>query len=157
ERHQSVACGVGLVKRVGREWLNGAPQRIDRTLGVAIGEHALAEFLIFLGQHFWFLFTHGFTEAICFTSGVVRQFLGNTHDLLLIHNQAVVLTQNLRQGFFELGVNRRNFLAPVFTVGVVPVGVHTHRSWSVQRQRCHNILKAGWLHALEEFLHAAGV
>src|SRR5699024_3781354 len=81
----------------------------------------------------------------------------NTHDLLLIHNQAVGLTQNLRQGFFELGVNRRNFLAPVFTVGVVPVGVHTHRSWSVQRQRCHNILKAGWLHALEEFLHAAGV
>ena len=133
EGYQSVACGVGLVKRIRRERLNGAPQRIDRALGVTIGEHALAELLIFLGQYFWFLLTHGFTEAICFTSGVVRKFLRNTHDLLLIHDQAVSLAEDFFQCFFQLWVNRRNFLAPILTVRVVPVRVHTHRSWTIQR------------------------
>src|SRR5690625_2913715 len=97
------------------------------------------------------------TEAICFTSGVVRKFLRNTHDLLLIHDQAVGLAEDFFQCFFQLWVNRRNFLAPILTVRVVPVRVHTHRSWTIQRQRSHDIFKAGWLHALQQLLHTAGV
>ncbi len=36
---------------------------------------------------FRLLLTHGLAEAICLTSGVIGHLLGDTHDLLLIHDK----------------------------------------------------------------------
>ena len=157
EGHQAVARGVGLVKRVGREGLDGAPQRVHGGLGVAVFLHAAPELVVLLGQHFGLLLTHCFTEAICLAGRVVGDLLRDTHDLLLVDDEAVGLIQDFLERLFQLRVNWSDFLTAVLAVRVVPVGVHTHRAWAVERKGGHNILKAGRLHALEQLLHAAGV
>ena len=157
EGHQTVAGGVGLVERVGREGLDGAPQCVHGLLGVAVVLHAAPELVVLLRQDFRLLLTHGLTEAICLAGGVVGHLLRDTHDLLLVDDEAVGLIQDLLERLLQLRVNRSDFLAAVLAVRVVPVGVHTHRARAVECQRRHNIFKARRLHALEQLLHTAGV
>ena len=148
---------MGLVKRVGREGLDGAPECIHGGFGVAIFLHAAPELVVLLGQHFRLLLTHCLTEAICLAGRVVGDLLRDTHDLLLVDDEAVGLIQDFLERLFQLRVNWGDFLAAVLAVRVVPVGVHTHRAWAVERKGGHNILKSGRLHALKQLLHAAGV
>ena len=156
-RHQRVASGVRLVKRVGRERLDRAPQRVHRCLGVPVLLHAAPELVVLLGEHLGFLLTHRFTEAVCLAGRVICHLLRDTHDLLLVHDEAIGLVENFAQRLVQLRVDRGDRLTPVLTVRVVPVRVHTHRTRAVERQRRHDVLKAGRLHAFEQLLHAAGV
>ena len=93
--------------------------------------HAAPELVVLLGQHFGLFLTHRLTEAICLAGRIVGHFLRDTHDLLLVDDEAVGLIQDFLQGLFQLRVNRGDFLTAVLAVRIVPVGVDAHRAGAV--------------------------
>ena len=148
---------MGFVERVGRERLDGAPERVHRLLGVAVCKHARGERFVLFGQDLGLLLAHGLAEAVCLARRVVGHLLRDVHDLLLVDDQAVRLVEDVLERLFQLRVDRCNRLAPVLAVRVVPVGVDTHRAGAVQGQRRHDVVEARRLHALKQFLHATRV
>ena len=145
------------VERVGGERFDGVPQSFDGLGREAVFFHPGFKGDKFLGQHFGFFLTHGFAESVCLSGGVVGHFLGNTHDLLLVHDQTVSFVENFPQWFFKFGVDGGDFFAAVFAVGVGPVRAHAHGPGAVQRESGHDVIEAGWFHAFQQLTHATGV
>ena len=148
---------MGLVEGVGREGNDDVPQGLDRLLGVAVIDHALAEALELLVQDLLLLLTHGLTQDVCLAQRVARQLLGNLHDLLLVHDQTEGRSQDVLERLRQLRVDRRDLLTPVLTQRVVRVRVRAHRSGAVQGTDRRDVFKVVGLHELEEVAHAAAI
>ncbi len=103
EGHQAVAGGVRLVERVAGERQNGVPQGGDRRLREAVVLHALREAVVGLVEDLLLLLTHRATQQVGLAEAVPGNLLRDLHDLLLIHDQAERVLQDVAQRFLELG------------------------------------------------------
>src|SRR3989344_5607264 len=74
---------------------NPFPQLIRDLLLNAVFEHALDEFLLLLHKQTLDLFSHGFSQHICFSQSESREFLRYLHELFLVNANAL--------GIFEYG------------------------------------------------------
>ena len=146
-----------LVERVRGERFDGVPELLDRLVRVSVGPHTRLEVHELLGEHLGLLLAHGLPESVGLTGGVVRQFLGDTHDLLLVHDQTVGVLQDLPERLLQLGVDRGDRLTAVLPVRVVPVRVHSHRPRTVERESGDDVVEAGGLHPFQQLTHATGV
>ena len=99
-RYQTVRSRVRLVERVVRERQQNIPERLNSALRVAVRNHAVVEGSVLLIQLRLLLLTHRTAQQVCLTQSVVRDLLGNRHNLLLIHDQAVGGVQNVLQRLF---------------------------------------------------------
>ena len=117
----AVGGGVGLVERVVRKRHQDVPESLNRVVRIAIGAHSRLERFKLNIELFFFLFSHRSAQQVGRRQGVAREFLGNFHHLLLVHNQAVGFPQNRLEGLCQLGVKRRNGLLAVFSKRVVGV------------------------------------
>ena len=146
-----------LVEGVSGEGNDDVPQGLDRLLRVAVIDHALAEALELLVQDFLLLLTHRLTQNVCLTQRVSRQLLRNLHDLLLIHDQTEGRPQDVLKRFFQLRVDRSNFLTPVLTQRVVRMRVRAHRAGAIQGADGGDVFEVVGLHELKEVAHATTI
>ena len=146
-----------LVEGVRGEGNDDVPQGLNRLLGVAVIDHALAEALELLVQDLLLLLTHRLTQNVCLAQRVPRQLLGDLHDLLLVHDQTEGRTQDVLERFFQLRVDRSNLLTPILTQRVVGVRVRAHRAGAIQGADGGDVFEVVGLHELEEVAHATTI
>ena len=146
-----------LVERVAGEGKDRVPQRLDGGFAEVVVQHALPEAGVGLFQLGQLLLTHGATQQVGLTQGVPGHLLRQLHDLLLVDDQAVGLREDLRERLLQLGVNRLDVFQGVLALGVRDVGVHTHRSRSIQRQGGDDVAESGGLHQFQQLAHTAAV
>ena len=156
-RHQAVPGGVRLVERVVRERDEDVPQRLDRALGVPVGAHPAGERDVLLVEDLLLLLAHRAAQQVRAAERVAGELLRDRHDLLLVHDQAVRVVQDLGQRLGQLGMDRLDRLAPVLAVGVVVVRVGAHRPGPVQRQHRGDVLERVRLHRAQQRPHRAAV
>ena len=156
-RHQAVAGCVRFIECVVRERDEDLPQPIDGILGVAIGAHTVAEWHELLLQDLLLLLSHCATEQVRFAKGVSSELLGNRHDLLLVDDQAVGIPQDRLQRLGEFGMDRHHGFTPVLAIGVVVVGIRTHRAGAVERQDRRDVLEVVRLHGTQERSHGTAI
>ena len=94
--------------------------------------HALREALELLVELGLLLLAHRPAQQVRGAEGVPGHLLRDGHDLLLVHDQAVRLAEDLRERLGQFGVDRHDRLAVVLPVGVLVVRVHPHRAGPVQ-------------------------
>ena len=126
-------------------------------MAVTAFEHAVGEGLEFLIKDFFLLFTHGATQKVGLSQGVTGQHLSDGHDLLLVNDDAIGLIQNRGQYFSQLGMDRSDRLAFVFTIGVVVVSIRAHRTGSVQSQYRRNVFEVVRQHRAQESAHLSTI
>ena len=148
---------MGLVERVVREGNEDLPQRRYRRLAVAVRSHAIAEGDELLLEDLLLLLAHGTSQQVSVAERVPGQFLGYRHDLLLVHDEAVCVAEDLGQRLFELRVNRHDRLAAVLSIGVVVVGVRAHRPRTVEGKHSRDVLEVIGLHRPQERTHRPAV
>jgi len=148
---------VRLVEGIVREGDQNVPQRLDGSRAEAVGHHARLEAEVLGVQHRALLLAHRASEQVGLAEGVARQLLGNLHDLLLIHDQAIGRAQ---QGLQRLGKARMgvgDLLKLVLAQGIVGVRVRTHRAGPVERTDRGDVLEVVGFHQAQQRPHRAAV
>ena len=141
---------MGLVEGVVRERDQDLPQGVDSRIAVSLGAHPLLERSELLLQDLLLLLAHRATQEVGFTERVTGQLLRDGHDLLLVDDQSIRVTENLRQGLCQFRVNGNDRLPAVLSIRVVVVCIGTHGSGSVEGQDSGNIFEAVRLHGAQE-------
>ena len=119
--------------------------------------HAVAEPLELLLQYVFLLLAHRPAQHVRAPHGEPGDPLGDLHDLLLVHDQAVGLGEDVAQRLGQLRVDRLDLLPAVLAVGVVVVRVHRHRARPVQGVDGDDVLEAGRPHPPQQVAHGAAV
>ena len=145
------------VERVVGERYERLPELRDRFIGEAIGLHSVAERDVLLVEDLLLLLTHRASEQVGGAEAVPGELLGDRHDLFLINDQPVRITEYFRESFLKLWVNRDDLLAAVLSVGVVVVRVDAHGTGSIQGDNCRDVVEACRRHRTQQRPHRTTV
>ena len=146
-----------LVEGVVGEREQGVPEGLDGADAEPSFGHPGRERLELLVQLLLLLLAHRPAQQVGLAQGVARQLLRNLHDLFLIDDQAVGLTEDHGKGLPQFGVDRLHGLPTGLAAGVLVVGVSAHRSGPVESTYGRDVLEAVRLHRPQQRPHRSAV
>ncbi len=94
----AIASGVGLVKPVGSKGFDEFPELVGDLWGqLTVLFKALHQLIFLRRHHFGNLLSHRLTQHVGLEPGIAGQFAGNSHDVVLVGDDAVGKVENLFQ------------------------------------------------------------
>ena len=152
-RNQTVCGRMRLIERVARERHQNIPHGLGRLLGIPMLLHAREERHLLLGQYLRLLLTHRSTKHICLAQRITSQNTRSRLYLLLVHNQTIRLIKHLLQRLSHLRMNRRDLLQTILTLRIIRMRIHIHRTRTIQRDQCGNIVEVIRLQRFQQRTH----
>ena len=119
--------------------------------------HAREERHLLLGQYLRLLLTHRSTKHICLAQRITSQNTRSRLYLLLVHNQTIRLIKHLLQRLSHLRMNRRDLLQTILTLRIIRMRIHIHRTRTIQRDQCGNIVEVIRLQRFQQRTHTIGI
>ena len=92
--NQSIGGAVGLVEPVAPEFFHEVENRFGFIFGNLVFQRPGHERIPMLGHFLGDFLAHGLAQVVRFGHGIIGQFGGNFHDLLLVEDNAVGLLEN---------------------------------------------------------------
>ncbi len=154
---QTVCGRMRLVERVAGERHEDVPHGLRGLFGISMLLHAGEERNLLLGQHFRLLLAHRSTQHVCLAQRIAGEDSRRGLHLLLVDDQTVGLVEHFLKRFGHFGVDWRDLLQTVLALRIVGVRIHIHRTWTVQRDQCGNIVEVVRLQRFQQRAHAVGI
>ena len=142
-----------LVERIARERHKNIPHGLRRLLGIPMLLHAREERHLLLGQHLGLLLAHCSTQHVCLAQRITRQNTRGRLHLLLIHDQTIRFVKHFLQRLGHFRMNRRDLLQTILTLRIIRMRIHIHRTRTIQRDQCGNIVEVIRLQRFQQRTH----
>ena len=148
-RHKRIRRAVRLVEAIVGEVRQKIEDLLCQRRIDAIFLRALHVGLTLRHQDFMLLLPHGAAQDIRLSEREVREHLHDLHDLLLIENDA----ESLLQDRFQQRMQVRHLLLSMSACDEICHHAAAQRSWTIERDRRDEVLKAFRLQILDEVRH----
>ena len=150
---QTVCGGVRFVESVAGERHQNIPHGLGGLFGVSMLLHTGEERHLLLGQHLGLLLAHCSTQHVCLAQRITRQNTRGRLHLLLIHDQTIRFVKHFLQRLGHFRMNRRDLLQTILTLRIIRMRIHIHRTRTIQRDQCGNIVEVIRLQRFQQRTH----